>query len=79
MSRALPAVRAILLQFETIWGIATILLCDVVTPLAHLACEGDLWANVLRLTCHGFPHLRCLVDSKATFPLQGLFRSGGGG
>ena len=42
----LAAVRAQLLDLETIGIVAAILLRDVVTVLAHLAGQGDLWPDV---------------------------------
>ena len=42
MSLVLAAVRAELLQLEPIGIVATILLRDVVTVLAHLARQSDL-------------------------------------
>ena len=42
------AVRAELLQLEAIGIVATVLLGDVVTVLAHLARQGDLGADICR-------------------------------
>ena len=42
----LAAVRAELLDLETIGIVAAVLLGDVVAVLAHLARQGDLGANV---------------------------------
>lgn len=53
MSLGLVAPWAVLLQLKAIWSITTVLLGNVVTLLAHLAGEGDLRANVLRLASHG--------------------------
>lgn len=46
MRGGLVALGAELLQLKTIRRIAAVLLGDVVTLLANLACEGDLRANV---------------------------------
>ncbi len=53
MRLVLIATRAVLVQFETIRRVTTVLLGDVVSLLANLAGEGDLRANVLRLASHG--------------------------
>ena len=42
----LAAVRAELLDLETIGIVTTVLLGDVVAVLAHLAGQGDLWPDV---------------------------------
>ena len=40
------AVGAELLDLQAVGIVATVLLRDVVTVLAHLACQGDLGANI---------------------------------
>lgn len=67
MRLGLVALRAVLLQFETIRRVTTVLLSDVVALLANLASEGDLGANVCRLASHwvfltfGLLGSRCFV------------------
>jgi hypothetical protein len=46
MGLVLAAVRAELLQLEPIGIVAAILFRDVVTVLAHLARQSDLWPYV---------------------------------
>ena len=45
---------AVLLHLQAVRRVATVLLRNVVALLANLACEGDLGANVCRLTSHYF-------------------------
>ena len=51
-----------LLNFQTIWIVTTVLLCNVVTFFAINACHGDLWTYVRALACHGLtPSIDCEV------------------
>ena len=52
MRRRLVAARAILRQFETVRGVTTVLLGDVVALLALLASQSNLGANVGGLASH---------------------------
>ena len=47
------ATWAELLKFHTIWIVAAILLCDVVTFFAVNACHSDLRADIRALASHG--------------------------
>ena len=60
MNGVLIAVHAVLLHFQAIRVITTVLLGDVVAVLAVLARQGDLGANV---TCLG--HGLSLSNSRA--------------
>jgi hypothetical protein len=64
MSLVLAAVRAELLEFEPIGIVAAVLLRDVVTVLAHLARQSDLWPYVStgrHVNCLFLKSLCCLV------------------
>lgn len=52
-----------LLEFHTVWIVAAVLLCNVITILAIHACHGDFWTYVRALTCHG---LNSFVDDDLT-------------
>ncbi len=55
MKGFLTAVRAELVQLETVWGVTTILRRDVITVLAHRAGHCDARTDVSALRCHVLP------------------------
>lgn len=77
MNRARFAPGAILLQFQTLWIITTVLLGDVVTVLAHLARQRNLWTHVLGFACHPQPHIS--FNDEAPYTSNPYGRCSGGG
>ena len=51
-----------LLQFQTIWIVAAVLLCDVVALFAINAGHSDLWSYICTLACHFLALLKIEVQ-----------------
>ncbi len=79
MQRRLAAARAVLVQFQAIRVIPTILLGDVVTLFTLAARQGDLRANIGRLAGHSYLPLCLGPPDQRHFLFQSKLKSSEGG
>lgn len=54
MNRVLVAARAMLLDFQTIWIIATVLTRNVITFFTFFASQSNFWTNIVTSHCRAF-------------------------